>query len=174
MGKKKAAKRRRRVPAPARSAFPAGWDATKPRQGEFARLQARMVGSPAWLSRVEDTVVTLVNEERRRRGLPPMRADARLSGAARAHSQDMSRRSYLDHISPEGRTAYDRMLAAGYHDPASENIAQGYSTPHAVMHGWMSSPGHRANIVDPDFRAIGVGFAQGPDGPLWTQTFGFT
>jgi uncharacterized protein YkwD len=173
VGKKKA-KRRPRVPTrTGRAAPPAGWEAAKPPRGEYARLQVRVIGSDAWLSRVEQSVVTLVNEERRRRGLPALRADEQLARAARAHSRDMCRRAYLAHVASDGSTAFDRMRAAGYRSPASENIARGYPTPHAVMHGWMASPGHRANIIDPDFRAIGVGVAHSPDGPFWTQNFGF-
>jgi uncharacterized protein YkwD len=131
-----------------------------------------VVGSDAWLARVEDSVVVLVNEARRRHRLPALRTDERLRTAARAHSADMRDRSYLAHDAPDGRSPDDRMRAAGYRQPASENIAVGYPTPHAVLQAWLRSPGHRANIVDPRFRAIGVGVARGDGGPWWTQDLG--
>jgi uncharacterized protein YkwD len=52
---------------------------------------------------------------------------------------------------------------------AAENIAKGYSTPKAVVDGWMNSSGHRANILNPSFTHIGVGYVK--DGNIWTQMF---
>src|SRR5947207_3526593 len=68
-----------------------------PESPEIARLRARLVGGDGWRARIEDQVVVLVNEARRRHGQPPLRVDERLRGAARAHSSDMRTRSYLGH-----------------------------------------------------------------------------
>jgi uncharacterized protein YkwD len=65
------------------------------------------------------------------------------------------------------------MQTAGYPWPAAENVARGQLRPHEVMHAWMKSPGHRANILDPEARAVGVGLELGPGGPWWTQNFGY-
>jgi uncharacterized protein YkwD len=65
------------------------------------------------------------------------------------------------------------MRTAGYSWPAAENLARGQRRPHEVMHAWMNSPGHRANILNPATRAVGVGLELGPGGPWWTQNFGY-
>ena len=140
---------------------------------DLRRLMARTVGSDAWRARVEDDVVVMVNEERRRNGRPPLRIDERLRMAARSHSADMKARSYFSHHTPDGRAPADRIRAAGYPSPAAENIAQGQEKPRAAMRAWMNSPGHRANILDVGVRAIGVGVELGKGGPWWTQNFGY-
>ncbi|WP_345352806.1 CAP domain-containing protein [Actinoallomurus liliacearum] len=121
----------------------------------------------------ESAVVRLTNEQRAAHGCTALRVDTRLRTAARAHSADMRDRNYFDHNSPDGRTPWDRIKAAGYADPGAENIAKGYATPEAVVQGWMNSPGHRANILNCSLKAIGVGVAYGSGGPWWTQDFGF-
>ncbi|GAA2118910.1 hypothetical protein GCM10009780_78290 [Actinomadura alba] len=122
---------------------------------------------------VEETVAQLTNRERAKAGCGPLKVDARLRTAARRHSADMAARDYFSHDAPDGSTFVDRIKAAGYLSPGAENIAKGYSTPAAVMAGWMKSPGHRANILNCDLRAIGVGAHFAPGGPWWTQDFGW-
>ena len=84
--------------------------------------------------------------------------------------------AHADPAPPVARSVSDRLLACGY--PATsagwgENIAYGYATADAVMQGWLNSPGHRANIENASFRAIGVGAASSSAGRLyWTQEFG--
>lgn len=131
------------------------------------------VGSDGWRRRVEDDVVILVNEYRRRRGLLPLRVDERLRASSRGHSHDMAGRRFFDHLSPDGRRPVDRMLAAGYQHPAAENIARGQRTAHEVVTAWINSPAHRRNLEHADFRAIGVGVQLGALGPWWTQHFGY-
>ncbi|MFB4301541.1 CAP domain-containing protein [Actinomadura sp. NTSP31] len=122
----------------------------------------------------ENAVVALTNAERAKVGCDALRVDRRLVTAARAHSADMAAHDYFDHDSPNGDSPWMRMREAGYVGPGAENIARGYATAAAVVDGWMDSPGHRANILNCGLRAIGVGMATGPDGPLWTQDFGWT
>ncbi len=119
-------------------------------------------------------VLTLVNAQRAKVGCRALRVDARLQRAALAHSADMARRRYFSHTSLDGRTFVDRIRAQGYTGRRlGENIAAGYRTPSAVMTAWMKSPGHRANILDCRYTAIGVGVATGgPYGVYWTQDFG--
>ncbi|MBO2466050.1 CAP domain-containing protein [Actinomadura violacea] len=119
-------------------------------------------------------VVALTNAERAKAGCKPLRVDQRLATAARRHSTDMAAHGYFDHDSLNGDSPWTRMLDAGYPSPGAENIAKGYATAAAVVGGWMDSPGHRANLLNCGLRAIGVGMAAGPDGPLWTQDFGWT
>ncbi|MFD7879785.1 CAP domain-containing protein [Streptomyces sp. NPDC059766] len=126
------------------------------------------------LARTEAEVVALTNGERARAGLRPLSADPPLATAARAHSADMVARAFYSHTSPEGTQPWDRAAAAGStRRSIGENIACGQRSPAEVVEGWMNSPGHRANILKPDFTHIGVGFAGGgPAGTYWTQLFG--
>ncbi|WP_131732696.1 CAP domain-containing protein [Actinomadura formosensis] len=124
-------------------------------------------------SGAEATVVSLTNTERAKEGCKPLRTDQRLAVAARRHSADMAAHDYFDHTSRNGDSPWERMEDAGYPSPGAENIAKGYPTAAAVVKGWMNSPGHRANILNCDLRAIGVGMATGPGGTLWTQDFGW-
>ncbi|WP_371482425.1 CAP domain-containing protein [Kitasatospora sp. NBC_00315] len=117
-------------------------------------------------------VAELVNEERAKQGCAPLTVNPALQSAAQAHSDDMAARHYFDHADPEGHHADSRITAAGYRwSRWGENIAQGQQDPAAVMTAWMNSPGHRANILDCDFREIGVGVTLGAGGPWWTQVF---
>jgi uncharacterized protein YkwD len=118
-------------------------------------------------------VVRLVNVARADAGCAPLHVDARLATAARLHSEDMAKKNYFSHTSLDGRSPWARMGAQGYSYGSGENIAAGYSTPEAVMSGWMKSSGHRANILNCSSRAIGVGVAKGGSyGTYWTQDFG--
>lgn len=124
------------------------------------------------LTALEARVVELTNQERAKAGCGPLRVDQRLVNAARAHSADMAAKGYFSHTSPSGETPWDRMKKAGYPASGGENIAMGYPTAEAVMKGWMNSSGHRANILNCGYKAIGVGVKTGSGGPWWTQNFG--
>ncbi|MEV0642745.1 CAP domain-containing protein [Streptomyces sp. NPDC050619] len=130
--------------------------------------------TPAELARAQTDVVDLTNRERARAGLRPLATDPPLSAAAQAYSADMAARAFYSHTSPEGTQPWDRAAAAGStRRSIGENIACGQRSPAEVVDGWMNSPGHRANILKPDFTHIGVGFAGGgPAGTYWTQLFG--
>ena len=123
--------------------------------------------------RNEDEVVVLVNVERARRNLVPLSIDERLRRAARGHSADMARRGFFAHQGPRGTSPFERMLAEGFERPAGENIASGQRTPASVVRAWMHSTPHRRNILQPDFRTIGVGVHISADIPWWTQNFGY-
>jgi type VII secretion protein EccB len=119
-------------------------------------------------------VLALVNQERSKAGCAPVSLDARLGAAAAAHSQDMVDRNYYDHITPDGVDPGHRMSAAGYKWSAQgENIAFGYNDAAAVMVGWMDSAQHRGNILNCNFRDMGVGLAYNAQHvAYWTQDFG--
>jgi uncharacterized protein YkwD len=122
---------------------------------------------------LEDEVTRLTNAERAAAGCGELATDERLRTSARGHSQDMAANDYFDHTGQDGRSPFDRMAEAGYPDPAAENIAFGYPSPAEVMEGWMDSEGHRNNILECSYAAIGVGLAYASDGrPYWTQNFG--
>ncbi|MGH3243325.1 MAG: CAP domain-containing protein, partial [Spirillospora sp.] len=149
---------------------------SKPEDPSSSRRVPGDGGSPggsAGSSASEAAVVALTNTERAKAGCKPLHVDQRLVTAARKHSADMAANNYFDHTSRNGDSPWKRMEDAGYPSPGAENIAKGYSTAGAVMKGWMDSPGHRANILNCDLRAIGVGKASGSGGPLWTQDFGW-
>jgi hypothetical protein len=104
---------------------------------------------------------------------PALERNALLEHAARLHSLDMTDQAYFSHDSLDGRTLTDRIADVGFTGPppVGENIAWGATTAEEVMDGWMNSPGHCLNIMDPSFRTLGVGYAEGADGNRWTQDF---
>lgn len=124
----------------------------------------------------ESEVIELVNVEREARNLHPLSYNQELTVAARLHSQDMGDRNYFNHTTPDGTKFNERIVDAGYdYRNCGENIAAGYATPAAVFDGWMESDGHRANILDPDYCDIGVGYAAVGGSQhyhYWTQDFG--
>ncbi|MFE6521914.1 CAP domain-containing protein [Streptomyces sp. NPDC057794] len=130
--------------------------------------------TPSGLERTAAAVTDLTNRARTRAGLPPLAVDPLLTAAARAHSADMVARAFYAHTAPDGSRPGDRAAAAGSTLRAiGENIACGQRSPADVVEGWMNSPGHRANILRPEFTRIGIGFAcGGRAGTYWTQMFG--
>ena len=132
----------------------------------------------------EIRVVELVNQERADNGnLPPLKRVIALTSAARYHATDLGVDNYFEHDSYDRSgsnldrvcDAFDR-VGLWYQNwrSAAENIAAGHRTPEDVVKDWMSSSGHRSNILDPDFTEIGVGFYQGAGdyGTYWVQDFG--
>jgi uncharacterized protein YkwD len=121
-----------------------------------------------------DQVVVLTNAQRASAGCPALSVNGTLTSVAQAHSQDMATRGFFDHNSPDGRSPFDRMTAAGYQfRSAAENIAAGQRSPQDVVTAWMNSSGHRANILNCGLTEIGVGYATGGSfGTYWTQDFG--
>ncbi|MER8158845.1 CAP domain-containing protein [Streptomyces sp. NPDC094472] len=130
--------------------------------------------TPDGLLRLASEVIALTNAERAAARLAPLAPDPRLTAAAQAHSDDMVARDFYSHTGPEGHQPWDRARTAGAtHRGIGENIACGQRSPAEVVRGWMNSPGHRANILKPDFTHIGIGHATGSRaGTYWTQVFG--
>jgi uncharacterized protein YkwD len=126
----------------------------------------------------------VLNAERKRHNLRPLRLNRKLSAAARRHSRAMARKRFFSHTSPSGATFVDRIRRTGYLSGArswaiGENIAYGSgsrSTPRAIGTAWMNSPPHRANILSSSFSSIGVGIASGTPrgggGATYTTDFG--
>ncbi|GGK28277.1 hypothetical protein GCM10010124_21150 [Pilimelia terevasa] len=122
----------------------------------------------------EAEVTRLVNAERARAGCAAVVHQAQLHTAARLHSQDMADNGYFDHTSKDGRKPWDRARAAGYPSQfVGENIAMGQRDAQAVTDAWMNSAGHRANILNCQYRSTAVGVVvNAGKQPLWTQMFG--
>ncbi len=122
------------------------------------------------------TVVTLTNMERRRAGLSELRQNAQLTRAAQLQSDQMGATRTLDHVIPG--TPYpqpqDRLAAANYiWEMYGENVATGQRSGNEVVAAWMNSAGHRANILNPHYTELGVGFATDSAGqPYYAQVFG--
>ncbi|MDH2390981.1 CAP domain-containing protein [Streptomyces sp. HNM0663] len=118
-------------------------------------------------------VADLANQERAKAGCAPLRVDSRLQAAAQAHADDMAARNYYEHTSPEGKSAGDRMEAAGYDWRTwGENIHKSPKDARTAMRDWMDSPGHRENILNCEFKDLGVGVNLSSNGPWWVQNFG--
>lgn len=122
---------------------------------------------------LEAEMLALVNQERAKAGnLRALVADPDTLEVSRTHSRDMFARSYFAHVSPEGRSPFDRLRAAkvGYR-AAGENLALARTLGMAHT-GLMNSPGHRANILHPAFKRVGIGIVDGGRrGLMITQTF---
>ena len=127
-------------------------------------------------SSVDKTVLLKLVNDARKRGCqcgdkyypsaPALVWNDKLEKAALSHSMDMYENRYFNHRNKEGQSSGDRMKAAGYKYAASgENIAHGYADEKAVVEGWLSSPGHCANIMTSYFQDIGVG----KSGSYWTM-----
>lgn len=120
----------------------------------------------------EQQMLTLLNQSRRENGLAPLTLDPTLRDVARAHSEEMFRLGYFAHDSPVSGSPFARMKAAGVSDPAmGENLSYAPSVEVAER-GLMRSPGHRANILSPDFSKVGIGVVVAPNGSkMFTQDF---
>lgn len=118
----------------------------------------------------EQRVVELTNQERKKHGLSPLVVNSKLTESAKAKSQDMAEHDYFNHSSPTYGSPFDMMDKFGIsYQTAGENIAKGQSTPESVVQAWMDSEGHKANILNPKFTHIGVGFEKNEI--IWTQQF---
>jgi uncharacterized protein YkwD len=119
------------------------------------------------LERTSELTLCLLNEERAKHRLAPLRSDARLALAAERHSQDMVERRFFEHDAPGGIDPQKRMLGAGYPSNnafTGENIAWATgqkASPAQIVDLWMHSPPHRKNILRPEFVEIGIGVAPG-------------
>jgi uncharacterized protein YkwD len=133
---------------------------------------------------VRAATLCLINAQRARHRLAPLTENTMLDRAAELHSVDMAKRDYFEHADPDGVQPDARIVQQGYPPIlVGENLAWGEtvkSTPATIVSMWMKSPGHRANILESDYREIGIGMAY--DAPeaqpvpkqaaIYTTTFG--
>ncbi|HEY6452845.1 MAG TPA: CAP domain-containing protein [Steroidobacteraceae bacterium] len=143
--------------------------------------------SPAAAAGADAEVLRLVNAARadaRRCGArlmtaaAPLRPNAALNRAALAHAQDMVRQDYFEHTGYDGSNPAQRIAAAGYrYRLAGENLALGPQTAREAVRGWLSSPAHCQNLMDPRFADTGVAVAASRSGApriYWVQEFAAT
>jgi uncharacterized protein YkwD len=149
---------------------------------------AELIPSASNLSEVRAATLCLINKVRAQHGELPLLDSGKLDAIAQAHSADMVDRDYFEHTTPSGEASAARILAAGYVPSGwsyelGENIECGtlnLATPNGAVNGWMSSPEHRTNILNGDFRDSGIGvapavpaqYAYGQPGATYTQDFG--
>ncbi|KAF1083907.1 Cysteine-rich secretory protein family protein [Sporotomaculum syntrophicum] len=128
--------------------------------------------SPVSMSADEQKMFNLVNQERAKVGLPALKANGELLKLARLKAQDMINKGYFSHTSPTYGSPFDMMKAAGVsYRYAGENLAGAYSvdTAHTNL---MNSSGHRANILNTNFKEVGIGIVNGgPYGKMYVQMF---
>jgi uncharacterized protein YkwD len=107
---------------------------------------------------------------------PPVQLSAALNRAALIQAQDMAQHNFFEHEGSDGSTVADRATRAGYQwRSIGENIAAGPTTAEAVVQGWIDSPGHCANIMDPAYAEMGIAYATEPKSQAWiywSQVFG--
>lgn len=142
-----------------------------PKSNETVNLHFR-VSDAKVRQDLEARMLGMVNAERAKEGLPPLKADPELTQVARAHSRDMFARGYFAHVSPEGKTPSDRIRAAHVRFvTAGENLALA-QTLNIAHKGLMNSPGHRANILHKAYGRLGIGILDGGIyGLMVTQNF---
>lgn len=121
-------------------------------------------------------LLSLINAYRTASGLEPLAPDATLDRVAQGHGEDMARRAYFSHVTPEGGNLTHRLWNAGYSfTVAAENLARGYRDAAAVLAGWQGSAGHQANLLRRDVSVAGIGVIESADtaerkragGPFW-------
>lgn len=143
----------------------------EPGSNKFIQL-GFTVKSPKERPDLEAQMLDLVNQERKKEGLKPLKADPEIAEVARKHSADMFARGYFSHISPEGATPFDRIRDANVGFlAAGENLALAQTLTLAHT-GLMNSPGHKANILHKSFGRLGIGILDGGIyGIMVTQNF---
>ncbi|MBC8061478.1 MAG: LysM peptidoglycan-binding domain-containing protein [Clostridiaceae bacterium] len=122
---------------------------------------------------IENQVISLVNIERSKVGIPALKGNWQLSRIARYKAEDMRDKNYFSHTSPIYGSPFDMLKKFGFSfSAAGENIAMGQQTPSEVMTSWMDSTGHRQNILNVTYTEIGVGIAKRSNGSIyWVQQF---
>lgn len=118
----------------------------------------------------EGQILASLNAQRAKSGLPPLVYNGQLTRAARAHANDQARQGYFSHTGKDGSQITDRVKRTGYkYCLIAENLSIGYPSVQGAIQGWMTSEGHRRNIMNRKFTDVGIGIA---DGALYVAVFG--
>ena len=125
------------------------------------------------LSAEEKELLDLTNRKRIKKGLNPLKVNKYLMGTARKHSERMARHHHLTHLI-KGKNFLYRLRRAGYPgNKAGENVGRSKKGAERVIHLWMKSSNHRVNILNPQFKDIGIGISTASNGEkFYTQVFG--
>ena len=138
----------------------------KPSNGNPGSTGSVSINSAQFLKEVQ----RLVNVERAKQGLRPLVTNDDIENSAMVRAKELVIK--YSHTRPDGRRGITAL--SHWDNCCAENIAQGYKTPADVMRGWMSSDGHRGNILHPNFTEIGVGYVYTPNEKYkhhWVQLF---
>ena len=132
-----------------------------------------VVTSQSSANTYESQVLKIVNAERAKKGIKALTLASDVSNCARVKSEDMRDRKYFSHQSPVYGNPFEMLKHFGIkYKTAGENIAKGQKSPEAVMNAWMNSEGHRKNILNANFKEIGIGYVSDSKGTTyWTQQF---
>jgi uncharacterized protein YkwD len=141
-----------------------------------AVVPSASAGASASARAYQSALVSAINGARAANGLAPLRVDARLTTAAKGQSSYLASAGMLDHTGPSGTSVFVRLTQQGFHGHVvGENLAAGMG-PAATVQAWLASPGHRMNLLAPQFHLLGVGVVMGSlDGtsaPFVTADFG--
>lgn len=121
---------------------------------------------------IANEMLKLVNAERAKVKVPPLKLNLEVTKVAQIKAQDMYDNDYFAHKSPTYGSAFEMLKYFGVDfDNAAENLATGQSSAQEVVLDWMNSPGHRSNILDSYGTEIGIGVVQGERGRFWVQMF---
>lgn len=105
----------------------------------------------------------LINEYRKSKGLKPLKLNAELTAAAKAHSRDLAKWDRISHYGSDGSNPWDRVKRTGYHARlAAENVGTGQISFKEVLRGWEESPGHNKNLLLSDATHMGIALVQDP------------
>jgi uncharacterized YkwD family protein len=130
-------------------------------------IQSTSAVTPSGLTADEERAVALMNADRAANGLPALKVNLKLTGLARNYAQDMINRKFFSHYDPEGSSPFDRMQQYGIsYRYAGENLAINSSVA-AAERAFMNSPGHRANILNPNYTQIGLGVRYSQSGSVY-------
>jgi len=164
-------------------------------RGELAEMIYRILGSEQFqadqaFQTSKQQIIDFTNAERQKIGLPPLTYNSFLEASAQSHAEDMQKRDYFSHETPEGLSEEKRIKASGYLDKfencpcnksyaIGENLAKGQLTAEEVIETWINSPPHKANLLHPTFSEIGIGISKITEenegifeGFVWVQNFG--
>lgn len=125
------------------------------------RPQAQSQDVLAYATSVESSsLLDETNAQRAANGQPPLKLNSQLISAATAKANDMAARNYWSHVTPDNEQPWSFFDKVGYaYQKAGENLAYGFTTSKETISGWMNSPTHKANLLDPVFDEVGFGFA---------------
>lgn len=144
---------------------------------KLSRADGPPLDESAQRAQLEVALLAEVNELRQRFHLIPLQRAEDLDGVARGHSDDMARRNFMSHVTPEGANPVDRMHRAGVggFTLAAENLGRTdvLSAPaREIVRAWLESSAHRENLLAPHFNTTGIGVTRAPDGGLlFTQVY---